>query len=426
MESLEVIIWKMLIEVLDTYIVSRYMGCFFQKKIVEKKILWLVYISHWGCMCLSTIRVSYICLNIVVSLSGLFAITLCYYASMKKRLIAALLIYFMAFLAEGMVSVLADVENQYLFQKIKIDDMKAILLIKLIFGSGVLFVRRFKSLKSEILFSRIYIEVVLLIVGCSLWAQTVFVGQANANKTLWGMLMFYMSIMGAVLCFLYDIFAKLISEKQRQEELKREKSYYKGQVEILQRQEMEQRQFRHDIKNHLIFLEQMACKGQKEEIQKYLKYYKKKFEVLENICETGNIVVDSVCNYKLAQIRGEGVQVKVNITVPTRLKIEDDDLVIILGNLLDNAIEAVGRKQENKKIEMELYYEKGSICLSIKNTYDFLIKNEKGKLITQKKDKSRHGIGLKNVERIVKQYGGNLKIDYDNEVFCVDIYIPGV
>ena len=99
------------------------------------------------------------------------------------------------------------------------------------------------------------------------------------------------------------------------------------------------------------------------------------------------------------------------------------DLNVILGNLLDNAAEAIERADE-KYLELQMRYDRNVLYISIYNSYDGKVElDKKGKLLTRKARKEEHGIGLESVEFVLGKYGGNLKITHKKRIFKVDFML---
>lgn len=96
---------------------------------------------------------------------------------------------------------------------------------------------------------------------------------------------------------------------------------------------------------------------------------------------------------------------------------------IILGNLLDNAADALA-KVDKKILDIKIKYERGILYISIYNSYNGkIIVDKRGKLLTGKLEKENHGLGLESVERIVKKYNGISKISYEEHIFKIDIML---
>lgn len=101
------------------------------------------------------------------------------------------------------------------------------------------------------------------------------------------------------------------------------------------------------------------------------------------------------------------------------------DLNVILGNLLDNAAEAIERADE-KYLELQMRYDRNVLYISIYNSYDGKVElDKKGKLLTRKARKEEHGIGLESVELVLGKYGGKMRLSRENCIFKVDLMLFG-
>jgi len=104
---------------------------------------------------------------------------------------------------------------------------------------------------------------------------------------------------------------------------------------------------------------------------------------------------------------------------------EETDLVTILGNLLDNALEAVA-KAEEKTIRLEMKYDIGSLHIALENSFNGEVKQSKkggNNRLESLKGGKDHGYGLKNIISAAEKYDGTVTIDYDEKMFCVDVMI---
>ena len=112
------------------------------------------------------------------------------------------------------------------------------------------------------------------------------------------------------------------------------------------------------------------------------------------------------------------------IIVPQDLPQSASDLCVIIGNLLDNSIEAVKEIKSKKIIDIILKYEHKRSYINVKNAYEGQrIKNKEGKFVSSKSDKRSHGVGLKSIKRIVEKNEGVLIINTDNNIFDVTVII---
>lgn len=177
----------------------------------------------------------------------------------------------------------------------------------------------------------------------------------------------------------------------------------------------------HDYKNHVIALRQMAEENKYEQIKSYLAQESEIIDKKLFLFKTGNSVVDTIINVKNSYAMKHGILFVVHAKIKDGLHISDIDIATILGNLLDNAIEA-SLKEENPYIEIELKTEKKLLVLNIRNKCSKMMNLELGK--TNKEDSQFHGIGLKSVSRVVKKYDGEMNLEQKNQEYKVTIMIP--
>ena len=132
--------------------------------------------------------------------------------------------------------------------------------------------------------------------------------------------------------------------------------------------------------------------------------------------------MDAILNEKYQRARENGIDISYKVSDLSGLKLSTDELVVLLSNLLDNAIEACLRLPNNRKIECSLILEE-SLFLSIRNTAP-PVKIVDGRIETTKKNKMEHGYGLPAVQRILQQLRGELIIDYSEPWFQIVADIP--
>ena len=95
---------------------------------------------------------------------------------------------------------------------------------------------------------------------------------------------------------------------------------------------------------------------------------------------------------------------------------------VILGNLLDNAIEAAQNSKE-KYLGIDIRTKRGLLFITIENSYDGSIQLHKNEIVTSRKNKESHGIGLKNVKMIVEEQGGEMQVIWVNNRFVVKVML---
>lgn len=233
-------------------------------------------------------------------------------------------------------------------------------------------------------------------------------------------------------------------------ELNRERSdrvILENQIRGMQRQmeEMEHiyagiRSMKHDMQNTVSVMMQLAAesagadtghRNADAELQKYLAEFQRTFEQLDFRYQTGNAVIDTLLNMKYHEISHMLPDLELDadrLLFPEMLYIQSYDMGVILGNALDNALEACRRLHENER-EARLFirlssFQKGNMFfLEIANSFD-------GKIIrkaqaefpeTGKADKEAHGIGLMNIRNAVQKYHGAVDWSAKNKVFTLSV-----
>ncbi len=176
----------------------------------------------------------------------------------------------------------------------------------------------------------------------------------------------------------------------------------------------------HDMKNHLIILEDYCQNGKTNEALEYIRKIKKPVTRIKQYLFTGDEVLNIILNYKLAAAEQEGITVEIEAEPVDDLSIENNDLCAILANLIDNAINACCEMEDSKDrwINIKIKRQGYVMIISISNSCCASIK---------KNDKEKdplHGYGKKSVMQKVKKYKGEYtfkkKIDSYEAVVTFD------
>lgn len=179
----------------------------------------------------------------------------------------------------------------------------------------------------------------------------------------------------------------------------------------------------HDLKHQI----QALRKLNKEEFDKYLDDIEENVQVYESIVQTGNDVFDTILTEKSLYCKKRGIQVSCVADGSQMDFIETIDLYAILGNAIDNAIEAVEKFEEVEKrqIDVMIYRQKSFLVMHFINpVQEKLIYDEEDMPVTTKGDTSYHGFGLRSIRHFVKKYDGYLNISEEDGCFSLKIMIP--
>ena len=173
----------------------------------------------------------------------------------------------------------------------------------------------------------------------------------------------------------------------------------------------QQRKFLHDYKNQLTCIQGLLAEGKEEETAGYVAKLAGSLKKSADTVNANHTVVNVVLNQKYRYAEEKGIAMVLAVNDLSGLTMEDEDLVTLLVNLLDNAIEAC-EKQTSKYIEVDINEVKKMILIKIVNSYN----GEKiDTSVTSKKEKTMHGIGIKNVKKIVAKYKGAYDMECEDD-----------
>ncbi len=223
---------------------------------------------------------------------------------------------------------------------------------------------------------------------------------------------------------IFEMYAKLneafISDTQ--------KTVYAQQLEIISKSAEEQMKMmkefheeKHNLTNELIALKSGIEMNNRDIAIKNINKIIKNSKALENICSSGNSAVDAIINFKYAVAKDNGIRFLLKIFIPEEMPIDQCDIGVVLGNAIDNAIEATMRCSRNEKvIEIILGVKKEALVIIVKNPYEHQLNRDRsGNIISSKKEKKRHGFGLNSIKRIAEEYEGAMVLNIDDNRFSL-------
>ncbi len=187
------------------------------------------------------------------------------------------------------------------------------------------------------------------------------------------------------------------------------------------------RRFRHDLINHIGVIRELLDRKQYESANSYISKIWNVTESLSPRISTGDDYIDAIMNYYSYICEKEDIDFKVTGKISHSINIEMVDITSLLGNALQNAIEAT-RELEKRYINVEIIEKPQEVFISIYNTCTNIKIPKNHMLITHKQDRENHGLGLKNIVKIIEKYRGEYYISVeeaiDGNIFKLDISLP--
>ncbi len=181
----------------------------------------------------------------------------------------------------------------------------------------------------------------------------------------------------------------------------------------------------HEYKNQISCIESLLDKKQYSKLEEYVKKINGFLNNEPDTINTNNVIVNAILNTKYQEADAKGIVFVFRVNDLSDLKIKDEDVVTILSNLLNNAIEACETCEGKKVIKFKFIKEDDMTIIAVKNTFNYDVKYENGEIkSTKTTNVDEHGVGIKNVLKSIEKYGGSYVIEDKNKEFFFSIIIP--
>lgn len=366
---------------------------------------------------------------LVLSINICLVTFLCIYiykVGMRKSLLYVTLLYAMWMLAEFVVFLF--------FNFIPLDKNQELILgsivSKIIIYVLLIFLKISLQHKLKHIASIKYWGLLFLVPVSSIWiSYNILLLEENSGQTSAFTIISFLLIL-----FINLIIFEFCDKLSENIELQKESAVFEQQLELIEKYSAEHEDenmrikiIQHDLNKHLNYLRGEAENNNNGTVVKYID------TLLDDgllprdfISSSGNLAIDSLINFRCSNAEKLGINVRTNILIPSTFseKIRGKDICIILGNAIDNAIEAAKLCEEKKFIDIAIVYKKKVISIVIQNSYLGNIRRDsKGNLLTNKKSPANHGLGLSSIRRAIERYSGEMLIEEKNQIFRLSILL---
>lgn len=187
------------------------------------------------------------------------------------------------------------------------------------------------------------------------------------------------------------------------------------------------RGWRHDYHNHIQSMKAYLSMGKLQELDAYFNELDEDLTTVDTVIKTGNVKIDAILNSKISLAAEKNIRVEAKAVIPAdlNLKISEIDLSLVIGNLMDNAIEACMKIEEEDRRFIRIYIDilKGQLYLYLMNASEGKLFRE-GKIYLTTKNKEYHGLGLLRMDKVIEKYHGYLDRQNEDGVFVTEVMLP--
>lgn len=358
--------------------------------------------------------------TMLFSMVTTYLLCLLYDATTSLRLFAMISFQLLATFAEmfanlGLIHIVDNLyENAISNADMVITFVSKMILFIVVTLSVLFWKKKDKGLNTKLLGTQLVIPLLSLIL-CITFPTDIY---TNKNSNIY--LTFFCSCFFAISIYSFWIFDKLVqNEHLRHQSIiaNQQLSYQKSKYSQLSSAYKDTRKLIHDTKNHFFYLENCVKNNETEKILPYLHTAISSLESGYITTNTGNLVVDSMVSNLLNVGKSENISIDTEISIDNnKLKIDDYDMCVILGNLIDNSVNAVRKISDPslRNIHIAIMTDSAHFSVNVVNNY-----------IKEKQNPNlEHGFGCSNVEDVTLKYHGIFLTDSDESKFTSTVIIP--
>lgn len=402
------------------YVIYHYMYVFYSFCKVSRWIERFCYIGYFVGVTLTHTFLEIPIIVLVANLVFITLLTLLYDGNIKKSLLSTAIMCFSLTLIETIIAFITSTLQLNMLVPFEYESEIGVVLIRLFSFAFVMCVKGFKNVNKEsILPVSYWVSLVVIPVGTVFMLFAIYMDE-DLPRTITLICLCCAFLVNIVSFYLYDKISGLMREQMARRVTEEQNHFYEYQVRMMKDTLDSIRMLRHDMKNKLSALYTMAQKGQDEELIAHLEELTDVCNKTKEYAHSGNITIDSIINYKLQKAEEKRIKVTADIIVPMELTVPTFDIAVVLGNLLDNAIEAV-TYVEDRWIDIRAKYTKGRLIIEINNSYDGTLLRTPEGIVSRKEDKENHSMGIKSVEMTLEKYDGALQITQDGAKFTAKV-----
>ncbi len=412
---------------LSTIAVYMVYNSFYESNLWGRKIEIFTYIIYEAILLLITSVLNIPIVLIIANLTCLFLLQFNYESALRTKALYTCAVYGLFTIIEMILVVVVRTPIWQPLEENEEASAISIILIRIIIliAARYIYLRKKQLRKNQELPTQYIVALLIILVGTVYFLLSTIVFYDNTTG--------YLYLVGcAILALLINFSVGYIIEGlQKTFELENERTTleeqtraYENQNQLIQSSDNRIREVKHDINNHLMVIGELARKNESGQIEAYISKMITESQEKKLLVNSGNFIFDSLINHKLKDIEKE-IQLEIKIEVPQEIKVLSYDITVILGNLIDNALQALENVHNHKKkLGIQASYIKGNLHIYVDNTYEGELLMKDGMYLTAKVEKDQHGIGLQNIMQSLVNYEGCMKITHSQDLFSVAVLVP--
>lgn len=358
-------------------------------------------------------------ITLLITILGTVAVTMTYKGMWKYRFFSVIIIVATQVICEDL--------SYYLLVKLSVNNMFVAGVVSaqlLSFMIALLIQKIVSSNRGEDIKLSEWVSVIIIPI-CSLFISSFVIADcSNKIAVIFGEIS--MLLINVLVFYLLDKIQRMYQKQLDIMILEQQNRVYEYQIMISKESEERIVAMNHDMKNHFIALNQLIVQRDCIKAKDYIDDLIKGLENKNRFVSTGNYLIDGFLNVKLQEASAIGAKIKTDICISKNISIKSKDISIILGNLLDNAIQALNSiesEKNDKVLNIIMKESPGRLFMNIENSHKEKLIKVDGIFKTTKKNEANHGIGLKNVNKVVDKYQGYMQVEDKGCIFSVELIL---
>lgn len=407
----------LLANIVRFYAIKRFINIFLSKDECTWKYSEILYIV--ACIWTEIIYIFFMSpvWNIFSNITGFFLILLPYKVKISRKLLIIFMIYSLNVLVNSIIviSFTQYTLGEPVSEIYSLLTSILILLIEIILEKTIL-------IEKDISLPMFYRLILCLIPIISIFCIYYMIKTAIALKITIVVVSISLLWINIFIFYLYNSLVQFYSAYIEKRMFEQIAEAYAHQLELVQESQEQVNSLRHDMKHHIIELTFMIKENKNKEAIHYLHKMEKFMLNPKEHVSTGNKEIDSLLNYMLQRAEQVLEYVEIKVNIPNGIYWKNFDTCVILGNLVDNAIREASRSDE-KFLKVEIYLKQGILIIFVENSFSNKIIETNLTFKSSQTSLKLHGFGFKNVKKVVEANKGEIKIDYSDHHFKVQVLL---